>query len=147
MIEQIKNGLLSSDEKSQQDSIYIIGYAFEKFRGLDDGYTPIEVRTADIDNNDIVVLKNMLVDYLSGNPSELNRASAYNALRKTLDENLKEYLVEALRKELDDSAIVLYQIMMALTDIGEDCFDGRQSLSEFDVEENIASAKQYLVKE
>ncbi len=144
MIEQIKNGLMSSDEELQQDSIYLIGYAFEKFRGFDSGDIPTEIYDIDIDISIVEDLKKSLVNYLASNPSEINRASAFNALRKTFDENLKRYFIMALKNEVDGSPVALYQIMIALSDLGEDCFDGKQSLSELDAEENKAAAKKYL---
>ena len=144
MIEQIKNGLMSPDEGIQQDSIYLIGCIFERFRGHGSDDIPEEINGIDINVNIVEDLKGSLVNYLASNPSEINRASAINALRKTLDENMKGFFMTALKNEINGSPVVLYQIMIALNDLGEDCFNGKQSLSEFDIEENIDSAKKYL---
>lgn len=144
MIEKITHGLSSSDDQLQQDSIYLIGYAFEKFRGHDDGNIPIEVIETEIDAEVVAHLKKVLINYLDGSPVEVNRASAYSALGKSLDESLKGYFIEALRWEIDRSPTTMYQIMIALDYLGEDCFEGKQSLSMFDTGENTESARKYL---
>ena len=144
MIDEIKRDLKSLDEEVQQHSIHLIGYAFEKHRGCDDGAVPVELNQLDINNDVVNDLKDALINYLANQPSELNRGSAYNALGKVYDSSLKEFLVDALNKEVEQSPTVLYQIMVALGNLGEDCFDGKESLSMFDFEENIMSAKKYL---
>jgi hypothetical protein len=144
MIDKIKNNLKSSDEEAQQHSIYLIGYAFEVSRGYDDGNVPDEINDIDVDEEIIAYLKKALIDYLASNPNEKNRASAYNALGKSYGYDLKNYFIEALRDEVEKSPVVAYQIMIAILNLGEDCFNGKQSLSMFDYEENIQSARNYL---
>lgn len=147
MTEEILKGLSSPDSEDQQNSIYLIGYIFEKYNGYKGDDIPALLEGVNINENMVDSLKKSLVDYSYLDIDETNRSSLFNALRKTRDEKLKKYFLSELEKEIEKSAGVLFQIMLALHDIGEDCFAGRQSLSILDEEENIADAKAYLKKQ
>lgn len=144
MIDQIINELLSSDDDAQQSSIYLIRYAFEKYRGVDDGCIPVDIVDENFDKFKIYKLKNALQSYIVNEKSELNRSSAYFSLGKLHDVSLKEYFVKCLEKEVELSATAVFQIMVALRNIGEQVFINQESLSAFDFEENIMIARDYL---
>jgi len=144
MIDELINSLFSGDEKDQQDAIYHIGYIFELSRGFDDGAAPESVRSLNVTPEVIRILTRSLKKFSRTSGSSKNRSSAFNALRKLSDLDMKDFFIESLRSEVPDNPQAVYQIMIALNELGVDCFRGRTSLSIFDEDENVADAKIFL---
>ncbi len=133
---------------TRSDYLYAAAYFFERERGrpMDDAELAC-IRDEGLDQAGSTELRRVLEQGLvSGGWSANERSLACFALGKTFDSTLTPLLQRQLRIEWEERSCAVYQIMICLSDLGEEVFatDRGGSLSSMDVELNLRDAEAYL---
>lgn len=135
--------------KINEDNIGAVAYIFEKEAGCSLG----ELEENEINNSGLAEespfeLAENIIKLLTQN-KEINesfRTSLYWALSKRDDRSLIKHFSKWLRYEVNNNSSSIYQILIALSNLGESVFgsDRNGSYSYFDTELNLRDAKEYL---
>lgn len=140
--------------ESLADAILQAAYLFEKVRiapepedalrlSANHGWSP-EVAAEPVD----LVAQDSLIASLkrlaATRPDDAEVGAVYWALGKVMDPALREFFVDGLEEHLHRDPGVLFQVLIALDNLGEPVFKRRQSLSFNDVAENRADGEAYL---
>lgn len=123
------------------------GYRFERSlgRALDEREARI-VRSVELPAEDIAELAQVLVRFLESDPASVeSRIRAYWALSKLFDRALLPRFRSWLRRELRRSSDALFQVMIALDNLGEPVFPPeRTGVAAFEKARNMRDAARYL---
>jgi hypothetical protein len=97
-----------------------------------------EIVRAEATSEDIEQLKQAVVSFVE------RKGFGCWALGKCLDPSLKPLFISVLRRQLPGDVGELFEAMIALSNLGEDVFDGEESRSSLAVEHNRQLAEAYL---
>jgi hypothetical protein len=131
------------------DAIPLIASVFDALHGrsLDD-WEIEAIGHYRIDQNDPQLLKNLLIELISADDGvdDNTRSSAYWALGKSFDMDLRTFFCQQLRIEVERDIDATYQIMIALDNLSEPVFGAyrRGSYSSLDHDKNRTDAVAYL---
>lgn len=125
------------------DAVLCAGFLFEKARGLAPCGWPDDITSAELDRDDIPRLTAAVRKLLAGEIAGWGAGAGAWALGKLCDRRQQPVLVQALRTCLHQDEDV-YEIMVALSNLGERAFGGRTSTSCLETAENRAMAERYL---
>lgn len=136
-----------------QEAIGNAAFLFEKshahqagddYRGDNLGWTD-EVDAEPVDFAARDRLRDTLVAFVKRRPDDLNCGSAYWALGKLHDSSLRDLYAEALEYYLNaGEPTVLFQVLIALDNIGERIFEGVGGSGSNEYEKNERLARNYL---
>jgi hypothetical protein len=132
------------------DDLTAAGYVFEQARGISLETFQVELITAcGYENCLPEEMKTKVVKHLlsAKDATEANRATAYWALGKSVDEKLVGFFRKQLVAEIERSAAdAVYQILIALNDLGEPVFgsDRGGTYDLFDRTLNFRDAHSYI---
>jgi hypothetical protein len=109
------------------------------------GWPPeVAVAPVDVAARDALVEKLKILATLR--PGDSAVGSIYWALGKVGDPALRDFFIAALREQLNRNPGAVFQVMVALDNLGERIFGERRSRSIDDVVENRKAAEQYLAQ-
>lgn len=139
LIDRIIQVLESSfDRASLDEALLNAAFLFEKARGLAVCGWSEEIVSADVASADIPRLKRAVVEFVE------REGFGTWTLSKCQDPSLKPVFIQGLRRHLQGDAGELFQAMLALDNLGEDVFRGKQSRSILDEADNRELARKYL---
>lgn len=148
LLEKIESDLASEDLSTRLDALYFAGCLFEKQRGLSDSNWPEEVTSYEIVEDGTTRLKkNLRSSILTMSKKDpIYASSAVFVLGKAYDNDLKGFFIDVLKANVDGDHRIIYQVLIALSNLGENVFPFG-IVSEFDEEENRIAARAYLKHE
>jgi hypothetical protein len=155
------DALVNAFREAHSDNIHEAtlqtGFVFEKHVGMGRGLTPAEqmeqrgwsqeVAETSFSEDDVIQLKEAVIQYIRQHPMEAEAGGAIWALGRAFDFSMKPILIQALRAQVDRDPGAMFQAMIALVNIDEDVFAGNTSMSLIDVEKNRDLARAYLEKQ
>jgi hypothetical protein len=130
------------------DAICAVAFAFERAHGhLLGEYEESQISFHGLDGHEPIVLAAALRDGILAGDTNY-RTQAYWALGKRFDRELIPFFRERLAAEMLDDPSIVYQIMIALDNLGEPVFSKARSgsYSILDADLNLVDAEIYLGK-
>lgn len=121
-------------------------YCFENYRGLCSEAWPEDIRMVNVSKEEVDKLKISLENFISQKKEQFYFGTAFWAYGKAATRKDLPFLKNNLEKNLDADANVLYQIMCAIGNVGENIFNGERS-SMLDEEKNRSLARRYIEKQ
>lgn len=144
LIDEALNALQHADPQTVNDGITLATSFFEHAHGQKQGLFRMDVLTQPATPADLVRLQQGLMTLIDSRRSVDLTTSAIWALGKCYQAELTPYFVNLLREYLSKDPGVLYQTMIALDNLDENVFDGRNSASLKEERENQVLAAAYL---
>ena len=137
-----EKALASLDGDCPEEGVSLAASFFDLSAGRRTGLDRGEVLREPATPAELARLRGRLVELVrSGTPAA---CAAVFALGKLHDADLAPFFVQVIRRNLDGDPSVLYQAMIALDNLGEPVFAGRDSKSVIAVAENQELAAEYL---
>jgi hypothetical protein len=134
---------ISNKRGNLQDQLVKAAYCFEHYLGMPSDAWSDDVKNSEIDQRAVFKLRSVLIGFIEANQTDVNVGTAVWAFSKIANPDDKDFLIRLLSIYIENDPQVLYQIMCALSNVGESIFDGNIS-SLVDYEQNISLAKKYL---
>jgi hypothetical protein len=127
-----------SDGVALDEALLNAAFLFEKARKLPACGWPEEVVRTDTISVDILRLKRAVVEFVE------REGFGTWTLSKCQDPSLKPVFIQVMRRHLQGDAGELFQAMLALSDLGENVFPDKHSMSVLDEAGNRELAREYL---
>lgn len=144
LVDQALDAIGSPDPLVAAEGVSLAISFFEHAHGRTEGLDWPEVIAEPAGPADVARLRGRLVDLVRGEASAPVAGAAVFALGKLHDPGLTGFFVEVLQRYLNADAAVLYQVMIALDNLGVNVFAGRRSMSVLAEQENRALAAEFL---
>ena len=144
LMDEALRALQHPDPQVVGDGLLLAASFFEHAHGQTQGLIRMDVVTEPATPANLARLKQSLMTLIDSHRSTDLTGSAIWALGKSYQKELTPYFVNLLREYLDQDSGVLYQTMIALDNLEENVFDGRNSVSIKDEYENQMLAAAYI---
>ncbi|MFT4539479.1 MAG: hypothetical protein ACI841_001853 [Planctomycetota bacterium] len=136
------------NDMSGSDYFMAAADLFERERGavMDDFQQRSLEQQGLVDANPVHLVQNIRAMIMAGDLTAEARYTAYFALGKTWDLKLVPFFQQCLKQEVAQGTTAVYQLLICLSDFGQEVFGGDRdgSFSAMDEELNMRDALAYL---
>ncbi|MEW8073997.1 MAG: hypothetical protein AB2826_26655 [Candidatus Thiodiazotropha sp.] len=126
-----------------QHQLVRAAYCVENYKGFPSDAWDEDIQEINITQAQVLMLKATLFEFIKDNLDDPNVGTAIWVFGKIAVTDDKVFLVGLLKRYVDNNPQVLYQVMIALNNLGEVIFNEKSS-SLIDYELNVNLAKKYL---